>query len=169
MISTTKKIIDLALVITVAEELMYNFKGTTTLEVKTELRNRGYWATQSEVSDLMVIANDQQNWGFSNKTNTQGNAYRVYVLSDPTTIPASVSNVSSTSPSVNINASIYTMRNGTSINSIAAPVIGDWKVSSVVKNNEMYFPGNYTRAQVRNAYRGVYGVAIQDTRSKRIK
>jgi hypothetical protein len=46
----------------VAMGLMAAHGATTTLEVKNQLRNRGYWALQRDVSRLMRVLADAEGW-----------------------------------------------------------------------------------------------------------
>jgi len=74
-----KTLTDLA-VLQAAEELMFKNGQTTTLDVKTLLREQDYQATQSEVSARVEILSKQEAW----QTNSAG-AYRVYKPAPDTT------------------------------------------------------------------------------------
>jgi hypothetical protein len=56
-----------------AEQLITQNGQTTTLEVKTALRNLGYFARQSEVSVLMDELCQELSWEFM-----QNGAFRIY-------------------------------------------------------------------------------------------
>lgn len=173
MQATIKKTATLQDVISVAEEMMFNFNGTTTLEVKNELRNRGYWATQQEISQLLIQAYKQQDWDFTEKQNGIGMTYRVYTLKDTTTIPTSVANMSAKTNSgkVVIGPMAYVRRNGQTISALdkSEAETEDWEVSSVINNDVLYFDASFSRDDVRNAYRGIVNVNKDTVRARRIK
>ena len=66
MSATAHQAITSDIVKEVAEKLMESNGQTTTLEVKKELRNRGYWAKQKEVSDLMFDLSNTEDWDVQN-------------------------------------------------------------------------------------------------------
>jgi hypothetical protein len=134
------KTIDLAIVIAVAEELMSNFQGTTTKEVKEELRKKGYWAIQHEVSNLMMVAGDQQDWNVDASAD-----YRKYTLKDKTTVPASINGVA-----INVD---YTNRKGINVQSTNTPKTGDRKYFTTVNGvtQVAYFTRDTEPSLARNA------------------
>lgn len=61
----------------VALELMKENKTTSTLEIKRILRDMGFWAIQSEVSEQMKEIAAQEEWHF-----TCNGTYRTYFLNE---------------------------------------------------------------------------------------
>ena len=106
MNATTYKTVTENVVIAVAEKLMYEFKGTSTLEVKNQLRKDGYFAKQDEISRMMDSAYLKRDWNFEVKTTSDNRQYRVYELKDPTQIPDSLVNDGTASTVVNASTGL---------------------------------------------------------------
>lgn len=133
-------------VIVVAADLIVKNGSTTTLDVKNELRTRGFKAFQIEVSKFMDAACVSENW----EINDNG-IYRTYAdrnTSSPTKIkPATTGTASS-------------MIKGN---------VGDWEVNSVTDKTVIILGGHLTRDAVRSAYAKATGAKFADTRARKIK
>ena len=148
-------------VLAIAAVLITSNGEVTTLEIKNEARNQGFWAKQLEVSkfvaelifeDQLAVVNDN-------------NIYRIYstgsaYTSNPVTaIPAStpVSTVKHFNGTQTITKAITS-------NLLKA---GDWEVSSTTHPDVLNYLGEMTRDEVRSAYAKATGAKFADTRSKR--
>ena len=148
-----------------AVKLMQSNGSTTTLDVKNELRTLGFWATQGIVSDLMNEVSDDEGWTFDN---TSG--YRVYRVKAVATTDSNDSNDSQDDGSVSDDGK-YMSRNGKKIEAIDAKDIksDDWECYSQVAGiPTQYFPGEFSRDEVRCAFRFYAGLHFNDTRAKRL-
>jgi len=119
-------------VLTVALKLTENGNTTTSLDIKNELRNQGYWAEQREVSKLMnEIYNEDDNWAFIIDVD-----HRVYFYPmDTLTIdPGSLNNQSS---------------NSMDARELQAPKDECWEVSCAGFPKQIYIGGEVTRNQAR--------------------
>lgn len=58
-----------------AQALMLQNDTTTTLDVKEVLRERGYYATQEEISEIMKTLCEEESWCF-----TSNGKYKIYWL-----------------------------------------------------------------------------------------
>lgn len=165
--------ISLQSVIDVATELAKSGE-ITTLEVKNELRSRGYFVSQSEVSTLMneMYEDPNQNgWSFTANGNHRVyshnpafNASATITISNPSTIKqfkASVLNVS------------YKGRRRPALIPLSQPKVGCWKVleNSLVgsTNSIIYYDATETRDSVRCDYAKLKGVSFNDVRAKKVK
>ena len=70
-----RKLIGDKIVRDVAYRLICRNGNTTTLDIKNELRDRGYWAQQGEVSSLMNEIYDKEGWDF-----TTNGMHRIYFI-----------------------------------------------------------------------------------------
>jgi hypothetical protein len=181
-----KKTLTKADVFDVASDLIEANGSTTTLDIKKELRNRGFFALQADVSDYMVQVCSEEDWDF-----TFNGAHRVYTESSnsgntQTTQNQNTGNSASTglraamngnqntqnTPSHNATGKSHTTRSGkviTAFDDESKASSGDWKAYSVVSQDEYFFPATYTRDDVRLAYRAFLGIYnIADVRACRI-
>lgn len=136
----------------VFNELIDENGEATSLEVKNELRNRGFWATQAIVGvALREIADDQGNsWDFNG-------VYRTYYEVGQST-PMSPTSVSAGSNSNLVPVTPASMpkakRNPASPQDrepIDSPASGDWECSDL-GGNPLYFKGSLKATQARYAY-----------------
>jgi hypothetical protein len=148
----------------VFNELLDENDQTTSLEVKEELRSRGFWATQAIVGvALREIADENGiDWDFNG-------TYRTYYK-------AGTQNMSPT-PSfggVLVSAPTVPAKKRVPITAqdrepIDTPDTGDWEVTSTADpSTVMYFKGALTPGQARYAFHLETGVAYVDIRSKRV-
>lgn len=160
-------------VLRVANDLFLKNGKTTTLEVKTVLRNEGFWAEQSEVSSYMDQLHAQENWDFT----TPGN-HRVYTSTVNRGQTSSVASTSSVSPRTN-------RKKGTKVNLSPAATYGDianfdkskhdkncWIVKHVSASASPVvhiYPASETRDHVRCSYAKMNKFKIQSIRACRIK
>lgn len=176
----------------VAEDLMEKNGQTTTLEVKDELRNRGYWAVQDEVSNMMFDLGHEEDWDIQNDPTGTHRVYSNDESDDDTsifTVNTSKNKSSGSSKSVSATSKrgrrklqaphgvaqgdrAYTRRDGQQVQlhddpfSLSKPY---WKVTSTRSNVTLYADGQYPRDMVRGAYRGICGTHIHTVRSQRVK
>jgi len=76
----SKKQLDSASVVLVVNELLKNFGSTTNLDIKNALRAKGFWATQTEVSDMMAQLVNTEDWEVANN-----GSYNTYTAAVPVT------------------------------------------------------------------------------------
>ena len=182
------KLIDINTIKQVVLDIINKQGYTTNLDTKQELRKQNYFVTQSIVRDFMdeIIDNEPDLLDIENVSNN-GLMYRKFTLNTVINLQ-NLSNVNGTlnllqnpnykiinnqnnilSNKTNIIYS-HTRRDGKIINSIDYPKINDWEVISVDnKNPILYFDGQYTRDEIRNAYACIFNYPIKNTRSRRIK
>jgi hypothetical protein len=169
----------------VAERLMTNFNQITTLEIKMELRSKGFKANQSEVSQYMMQLSNENGWIWDNKVNPATNSiYRIYTLPDGYLIDASTAINSATAATATPATTnmvcnsqqitytgnrtlYYTNKNSVLIEDkdVDDTDMYDWQVSSVTSHIILYFDKKYTRDQVRCAYSKFTGVHFHNTRT----
>lgn len=162
-----------------AMDLIEDNGTTSTLEVKMELRNRGFFAKQADVSEFMLEIADEEKWSF-----TYNGVHRVYTIDTATATVTSNQSLSNQLKNANavsqpvtqiagFQLPSYTKRNGTVIQTITAASIkvGDYKVFSLTSNKVLYFSGNagYSRSDIRFAYAKIENVNFIDTRIKKYK
>jgi hypothetical protein len=133
----------------------------TTLDIKKEARNRGFFAKQSDVSMMTqeLIREDRLEVKGDNGT------FRFYNL--PVNAPATASSI--TTAGVTVKKHDGTLLN---INSIAptSATTGDWEATDSNGTSAIFFNGvSFTRDEVRCAFSKMTGAAYVDTRAKRIK
>jgi len=168
-----KKVTTKADVFDVASDLIEQNGSTTTLDIKKEMRNRGFFALQADVSSLMINICDEEDWTF-----TFNGVHRVYSDKVATTTSVNIGNNSNAlraaagqntvqqinvvkQPSHTATGRSYTKRTGkviTAFNDKSDASRGDWKAYSVVDTREIYFPAVYTRDDVRLAYRAFFKI-----------
>ena len=180
-----KKTLTKADVFDVASDLIEANGSTTTLDIKKELRNRGFFALQADVSDYMVQVCDEEDWSF-----TFNGVHRVYTEDSPSIQTTQTSQIQNTgnsassglraamgggnqnTPAHTATGESHTTRSGkviTAFDDSSKASSGDWKAYSVVSQDEYFFPGTYTRDDVRLAYRAFLGIYnISDVRAYRI-
>jgi hypothetical protein len=147
---------------------------TTTLGVKTILRQLGVEAVQSDVSYLLSTAADQLPLNC-----TSAGSYNTYTLPDPSAVasPSIAMDTSSSASKVSVNvpqrsALSYIKRDDTIVAGSDDPSTlkaDDWIVSAVTLNDSknIYFDGSYTRDDVRFAFSKLRNVNYVDTRASR--
>ena len=134
----------------VALELIDKNGFTTNLDIKKELRNQGYFATQTMVSNTMDdIYDTTPDLEFENT-----NGHREFSLA------STKKTVKTTNP---IKAS-YT-------DAVESPDVsdGDWEVSNKDKTVFMYFLPGWPEYTVRYAFTKAMGINFADTRAKKVK
>lgn len=159
-------------VLRVATDLISKNGKTTTLEVKTVLRNEGFWAEQSDVSSYMDQLHNEQSWNFSTPTGS----YRVYTA-------ATVQSQSSatTTPSVSVRSP---RKKGTRVNLTPVTTYADinafdkskhdrncWIVKHATPGTSVVhiYPASETRDHVRCSFAKLNKFKIQLVRACRIK
>jgi hypothetical protein len=124
----------------VFEDLLDKNSQTTSLEVKEELRNKGFWATQAVVgTELRKIADEKEcDWNFNG-------TYRIYYEPGTLMSPTSVQTVTVTSspPKLPIPNDLR--------DPITNPVKDDWEVSCIGQD-VMYFSGKLRAGQAKSLY-----------------
>jgi len=174
----------------VAEDLMRSNDTTTTLDVKTELRNRGYWATQPEVSKFLRELADEKDYDF-----TTNGIYNVYSFADPASISSSSGQGSSLAnkfqsllsqgqpsqptqggplspqptqggPALGTTKKKFSAKNLQPLNT-NVPNNRDWEVECDHGPVE-YYDNQYSRDNVRCAYRLRNDCSIQSVRAHRV-
>lgn len=143
------------------DSLLQSKSTVTSLSVKKELRERGFWATQNEVGAAVreIAGANGYDWDFNG-------VFRTYYK--PGTMQ-------STSPSYQ---SVGTIKSAPSPKAppaspadrepIDSPSLGDWEVSDVNDpTTKLYFKGMLTAAQARYAYSLKTNVEYVDVRSRR--
>lgn len=158
----------------VATDLIEENGSTTTLDVKNELRARGFFAKQADVSEHMLAIADSENWNF-----TYTGVHRQYtastaVLRGSAATPATLRAQSVQTQTRTIApVGTYTKRNGDKIVAIDKSLVepGDFRVWSVTHDTELYFVGTvgYSRSDIRFAYAKLTGADFVDTRIKMVK
>lgn len=146
----------------------------TTLEIKGMLRDLGYFATQDNVSTLMMQAADELPLA-----HTDNGQFRSYTLPTPSAVvgsddddivdPSTATVTNTVSQSPRNSAITYTRRDGRVIvgsYSVLTASDNDWVVSAT-NRSDAYFDGTLTRDEVRQAYASAVGVDFHNTRSSR--
>lgn len=136
-----------AVVLVVAKELLEENTTTTTLEVKQELRKRGFDARQSDTSNMMAQLGIEENWDVDSS-----GLYKIYAFG-----PARSSKKAAVSKTVLENAILKTK------------VSGCWEMNSVTSSTVIYVDGNATRDEARAIYTRETGISHADTRGRKVK
>lgn len=162
----------------VASDLIEANGSTTTLDIKKECRDRGFFALQADVSDLMQQVCNEENWNFSYNgvhrvyTNKPAPAQTSVTASSGLRAAAAKTRPVQSTPVTTATGPSHTTRSGrviTSYQDKSEAKSGDWKAYSVIDGAELYFPGVYTRDDVRLAYKALLKIdVIADTRACRI-
>lgn len=156
-------------VLSVATELISKNGSTTTLEVKLELRNRGFYATQKEVSSTMDGLDLLGKLSFTNN-----GVWRTYFMQN-SAVASTVSSIygnikrivkaKGSNKNIKVDAFSYTKRDGTVIASVHhSDQTAHYAVSSTTSSEQLYFPKKYTKDEIRQAYAKINGVHFHDTR-----
>jgi len=150
-------------------ELLEENETTTSLEVKEELRNRGFWATQQEIGPLVRDIGDEEGtyWDFNGSYRTyhlevppsQPNVpiYSAPVVNTPGLIP--VTYQTSTAPKIPIDPADRKPLN--------QPEDGCWECSCPGNYRTEYFSSKLTAGQARYAYEKISGAMYVNIRSKK--
>jgi len=138
---------------------------TTSLEVKEELRTRGFWATQAIVGvALQEIAEDEDiPFDFNG-------IYRTYHKLSTQMSPTSailVPIATATRPAVSIS-SVRQPVNPQDRDPLMTAEPDAWKCTSADGSNPMFFKGLLTAEQARYAYHLTTGETYVNVRSKRV-
>ena len=147
-----------------AVKLMQSNGSTTTLDVKNELRSQGFWATQNQVSDFMNdLHNEESDWVFDNP-----NGFRVYRI-DASGVST---NDNDTSQSQGASGeAAYVNAAGNKIEAVDSNQTksDDWECYTPMDATKiMFFPGTFSRDEVRCAFRFYTGLHFNDTRARRL-
>jgi len=154
----------------VAMDLIEENGSTTTLDVKKELRNNGFFAKQVEVSNFMSEVADEENWSF-----TFNGVHRVYKFDDDSDGDSNYSHqlkqITAQTPNTGLSTPAYKKRDGSIIQTINKDdaAIGDYMTWSKVDNIELYFPAGYSRDDMRIAHYQITQTPFCDTRVKKIR
>lgn len=182
----------------VANELISLNGSTTNLDVKNELRKRGYWAVQSDVSDFMQNIASSVGSGWDTSNNGKFNTYS----EQSTGVPSSHSNSAPATPAAPpttrkrkpaVRGKVVPMiffRNLASLNDVdveGKQLIKDaingqklnttnfistqdiWVVYCPSTKDVGLFEPDFSSDDVRNAFRKEIQVKVQDTRARRYK
>lgn len=144
----------------VVTDLIEENGSTTTLDIKNELRERGFFAKQADVSEFMQQIADSEDIEF----NFNG-VHRVYTIKTSRKVQTQKINTGNTMHVY--TATQYVKRDGTEIETIdkCDSESGDYRVWSVNHDEELYFGDiGYTRSDLRQAYASICGVKFADTR-----
>lgn len=149
----------------VFNELIDENGETTSNDVKKELRNRGFWATQAIVGPaLREIADEQGNdWDFNG-------VYRTYTAPGTNMSPTPANPFAGLVPANAVSSSTPKKRNPASPQDrepIDTPVSGDWECSDL-GSNPVFFKGTLTPTQARYAYSLSEGTPYVNVRSIRV-
>lgn len=162
-------------------ELLININGeTTTKEIKTELRDNNYYATQEIVSNFMAQISNEQGWSY-----TFNGEYRTYFIDKDVTDTTDdeevieededggITNDGNISASTNTNVitpdvhepyvnQFHLMKDGFIVKPIQPATsipIGSWKVFNPNNTNQyIYLDGSLSREQVRYAFYKIYNL-----------
>ena len=156
---------------------------TTTLEIKQELRNLGYFAVQEDVSAIMdneysnigmnfVVSNGHRVYSFNNSTSSTSNTSTPTNLGGLSVSSLGVSNPASTTkgtgkPPVTKKRGKYSYKNITAINFTNVKK-NDWIVSATT-GIVLYYEGAVPRYTVRYAYYKETGTPYKSVRARRVK
>jgi len=149
----------------VVEQLTENGATTTNLDIKRELRNQGFWATQDLVSQWMMANYSSLSLDF-----TDGNGFRTYFEADDSASGIGLQIGVSSGPTDDGVTVCYTKQNGETVESTDDPETGDWKVVAITDplndtRTFAYFDAGYTRDEVRQAMANHESVHFHQTRT----
>ena len=173
----------------IAESLIASAGSTTTLEVKKELRQKGYWAKQSEVSKHMndIALSEGWNWHDNGTHRTYDKSINTttttpslgYSTSSGSMYSRSTNSKSSSYRSLkktprlyptgnaHVGSGYYQTRDGRRI-CIATNATGNWEVTNM-HSTATYFSADHNRDEVRLAFSKMSNVKIQTVLAHRIK
>lgn len=142
----------------VFDELLAKNGQATSLEVKEELRNRGFWATQKVVgTSLRTIADAKGcDWDFNG-------TYRTYYepgTQNMSPTPVQATSVAPTAPKLPIPDSLR--------DPIDSPSNDDWEATAP-GNGTMYFSGQLRPGQAKSLYVQETGANFLDVRVTRVQ
>lgn len=153
----------------VALDLISKNGSTTNLDIKNELRNQGFYATQTEISEIMD--NEHAGWGLTFSFNGM---FRTY-STDNGQSSASSSNTSSFG-GMNLPGSVSTSPAAPKVRipvqETNSPVAGDWKVFDAGNpSNILYYLAGPSRNAVRYAFLSGSPVSVKyvDTRAVKVQ
>lgn len=155
-------------VLAIAAQIITNNGEATTLEIKNEARNQGYWAKQAQISGLVseLVSEDQLAVKGDNGIHRFYEIGVAYVGTAQNTTPAPVAKPTTPQHTVSHQDGSKTIVKALTQNLVKN---GDWEVSSTESTETLYFLGDLTRDEARGAYRTITGVSFTSTRSKRVK
>jgi hypothetical protein len=154
---------------TVVNELIDKNGSTTSLEVKEELRNRGFWATQAIVGVAMREIADSGSipWDFNGR-------YRTYYKPGTQMSPTSASGLTPASASASTPVQVTVKPKRVPLDPgdrepIDSPAVGDWTVYDTKGNGvPLSFRGKLTEGQAKYAYiLKTTGATFVDIRAER--
>jgi hypothetical protein len=154
------KTLDVAAVVDTAKDLISKNGQTTNLEIKKALRANGYYATQSEVADIMNSVYSSSNLEF-----TYNGTFREYFESNQVVSASTIISVTSLT-----SKSSKTPRPHIPAVEVGHPLKGDWFVFDANDNDDFkYYAAGPSRGTVRSAFHKISRVDYLDTRARRVK
>lgn len=132
------------------EKMIGETGSTTTLDVKRDLRDRGFWVKQADVSEALDRILDDED-GDKYSFYIDGN-HRVYTLND------------SSAQDPAITYGWHTPITRVSVRAKRVPVLGNWEVTD--GEHTHLFTG-LTRNQARYQFSKMYGVPYITTKARR--
>jgi len=149
----------------VFNELLEENSQTTSKEVKEELRNRGFWATQAIVGVALQEISDEQDivWDFNGVYRTYYNKQGTQMSPTPALVGAQPNLVSVSTPRAKRTPASPQDREP-----IDTPNIGDWECNNLNGTPILYFKSILTAPQARYAYALQTGVDYVNVRSRKI-
>jgi len=175
-------------VLLVAQRLMLTVGQTSTLEVKLELRKKGYHALQDDVSVTMAELAKEEDWKVGDNGTHKlyaGQAIQA-VLTSSLAVVAAMNNGSQVqvTPTAKKAAPVKTAKPARVISTNGATnvtanadgtigkhqaKIGDWETNSVVGSTVLYFPAALGRDKARSRYAKITGTDRNDARARLVK
>ncbi len=158
-----------------ADELIKVNGSTTNLQIKEALRKDGYWATQDDIREYMDELEVEEGYSVNNNgsfrtfsaapedDDDQSPGYGGLKINTSTATKTTTSTAIKPTTQLSIKASLIQPIDETEVDG------SDWMAYSVMNNDILYYSSNYTRDQVRCAYRLVYPMDITSTRACRVK
>jgi hypothetical protein len=159
-------------------KLLEDKRSTTSLDVKNDLRGKGFYAKQDEVTNLMREIADEESISF-----TFNGTFRTYTNEDNTDedekenetddslIPSKTS-LSQTTAQTTLQKKkkIKNIINPSDRAPISSPMNNGWEVRDVKGSSpNLYFNDKLNSGQAKHAYSQITGVYFTNTRTKRIK
>jgi len=146
-----------------AQEILKANGSVTTLEIKENLRQNGFWVDQLTVSDAMDRLHTSKGWEW-----TFDNGHRLYSYASAQVKQMPVKK--GRKPSVFINFVDVTNAPVADIKQSQANSQDNWLVWDKAEKNKVHIYGaSETRDHVRSHYARVCGCKIQDVRARRLK
>lgn len=168
-------------VLLVAQRLMLTVGQTSTLEVKLELRKKGYHALQDDVSVTMAELAKEEDWKVGDNGTHKlyaGQAIQA-VLTSSLAVVAAMNNgsqvtVTPTTTKKAASAKTASTSGSTTANNDgtiakSAAKAGDWETNSVVGSTVLYFPAALGRDKARSRYAKITGTDRNDARARLVK